>query len=84
MAGLPESVTDRAQEILSTLEGADLSVGGDRRPARSAGRPQEIQLTLFEGKDDALRAEIAAIDLNRLTPLEALQVLAALKAKLDR
>jgi DNA mismatch repair protein MutS len=84
MAGLPESVTDRAQEILSTLEGADLSVGGERRPARSGRRPQEIQMTLFEGKDDALRAEIASIDLNRLTPLEALQVLAALKAKLDR
>jgi DNA mismatch repair protein MutS len=84
MAGLPESVTDRAQEILSTLEGADLSVGGGRRPVRSAGRPLELQLTLFEGKDDALRAEIGAIDLDRLTPLEALQVLAALKAKLDR
>jgi DNA mismatch repair protein MutS len=84
MAGLPESVTDRAQQILSTLEGANLSVGGGRHPSRPVGRPQEIQLTLFEGKDDALRAEIAAIDLNRLTPLEALQVLAALKAKIDR
>jgi len=84
MAGLPESVTDRAQEILSTLEGANLSVGGGRGTSRAAGRPQEMQLTLFEAKDDALRAEIAGIDLDRLTPLEAMQVLAALKAKIGR
>jgi DNA mismatch repair protein MutS len=79
MAGLPESVTDRAQEILSTLEGANLSVGGGA--SRGAGRTPDMQLTLFEAKDDALRAEIAAIDLDRLTPLEAMQVLAALKKK---
>jgi DNA mismatch repair protein MutS len=83
MAGLPPSVTDRAQDILATLEGADLSVGGGVRSSRPAVRAKEIQLTLFDAKDDALRTEIAAIDLNRLTPLEAQQVLASLKSKLS-
>ena len=93
MAGLPEEVTERAKKILENLEGAGLSVhkqaesGGHR--ARGRVLPREFQLTLFEiparqflgGGDDALREELNKLDLDKMTPLEALQKLAELKGK---
>jgi DNA mismatch repair protein MutS len=40
-----------------------------------------MQLTLFEMKDDALRNELEGLDVDRLTPIEALQKLSELKRK---
>jgi DNA mismatch repair protein MutS len=80
LAGLPRAVTDRAREILSALEHDELARGG--RPSVSGTRSDtRQQLTLFQAPqpDDDLRRRIAAIDLDRMTPLEALTVLAALK-----
>ncbi|MFN0158105.1 MAG: DNA mismatch repair protein MutS [Bacteroidota bacterium] len=45
---------------------------------------QEVQMTLFEIKDDALREELKKIDVEKMTPLEALQKLAEMKDKLSR
>jgi len=42
-----------------------------------------VQLTLFEMKDDELRQKLQALDVNSLTPLEALKILAALKEKVS-
>lgn len=83
MAGLPSAVTERAQEILKNLEGSELSVHDDARGGKKKGRIAggNIQMTLFELKDDALRQELVGIDLDALTPLEALQTLAALQKK---
>ncbi|MEP7310363.1 MAG: DNA mismatch repair protein MutS, partial [Acidobacteriota bacterium] len=85
LAGLPRSVTDRAREILSALEHDELARGG--RPSVSGTRtdPQR-QLGLFQPPqtpDDELRRKLAAIDIDRLTPLEALTVLAGLKKEVD-
>jgi hypothetical protein len=41
----------------------------------------EVQLTLFEMKDDPLRAELASLDIDGMTPIEAIQTLAALRKK---
>jgi DNA mismatch repair protein MutS len=84
MAGLPQELTDRAGEILRNLEGSDLNVHSDgtpdrKRKGRIAGAP--VQMTLFEMKDDALRAELATLDVDTMTPLEALQALATLRRK---
>ena len=80
MAGLPGELTDRAGAILRNLEGSELNVHGDgKRRGRIAGG--DVQMTLFELKDDALRAEIAALNVDAMTPLEALQALAALRRK---
>ena len=50
---------------------------------RSALTPEEkIQLTMFEMKDDELRATLNKLDIDSLTPLEALKLLAKLKATL--
>ena len=81
MAGLPEEVTERAKQILKNLEGSDLSVHTEEGPKKGRGRiaEHEVQLTLFEMKDDALREELKKIDIEKLTPLEALQRLAELR-----
>lgn len=92
MAGLPEEVTERAKRILKNLEGSELSVHGERGSGgggegsgkKTKGRvAPEVQMTLFEIKDDALREELRKIDVDRLTPLEALQKLAELKRKVE-
>jgi len=92
MAGLPEEVTERAKKILKNLEGSELTVHREGEEGsgfkvqgsgkKSKGRvAPEVQMTLFEMKDDALREELKKIDVERLTPLEALQKLAELKKK---
>ncbi len=80
MAGLPDEVTERARRILRNLEGSDLTVHGkaSRKP-KGRIHPEEPQMTLFELKDDALRDELKKIDIETMTPLEALERLAHLK-----
>jgi DNA mismatch repair protein MutS len=84
MAGLPEEVTERAKSILKNLEGSELTVHADGKEKRGKGRLRnaQIQMTLFEVKDEALREKIRAIDTDAITPLEALQKLAELKRSL--
>ena len=81
LAGLPASVVRRAREILSGLEADELTRGG--RPSLS-GRdkaPAGQQLGLFQAPpDDGLRERLRAIDVDTLTPLAALTLLAELKA----
>jgi DNA mismatch repair protein MutS len=99
MAGLPEEITERAKKILKNLEGSELTVHGEesaesrsgsgfgvRGLSKSKGRiaPTEVQMTLFEMKDDKLREELQKIDVDKLTPLEALQKLAELKKRVDK
>ncbi len=83
LAGLPKAVIDRAREILSALERDELSRGGRPSLSGTADDPQR-QLGLFQAPAviDALRDKLAAIDVDRLTPLEALTTLADLKKEL--
>jgi len=43
--------------------------------------PAQAQMTLFEMKDDVLRSELRSIDVEAITPLEALQKLHELKRR---
>lgn len=81
MAGLPEEVTERAKRILENLESSELQVNGRHTKGRIP--PPGVQLTLFEMKNDHLREELRKIDIDKITPLEALQKLAELKKGLD-
>ncbi len=90
MAGLPDEVTERAKGILKNLEGSDLNVhggegsgNGDTSARKIKGRiaPAEKQLTLFEIKDDPLREQLRNLELDKMTPLEALQKLAEMKMR---
>jgi DNA mismatch repair protein MutS len=71
VAGLPSGVIARARQVLTDLE--------QQRPLE----PPEVQLGLpMEMTPDALRKELEAIDPEALSPLEALQKLYQLRAKL--
>jgi DNA mismatch repair protein MutS len=86
LAGLPPSVLARARSILSSLEQDELTRGG--RPSLSGPPPApQQQLGLFQTvvneADERLKERIREIDLNRTTPLEALQLLSELKNELS-
>lgn len=86
MAGLPGEVTERAKKILKNLEGSELTFHDEKEERKAKGRiaPTEVQLTLFEMRDDKLREEIKKLDLEKMTPLEALQKLAELKKRVEK
>jgi len=80
LAGLPPAVVARAREILNGLERDELSRGG--RPSLSGeGSETRQQLGLFQAPaaEDPLRARLRGLDPDRLTPLQALSLLADLK-----
>ncbi|MBI2834798.1 MAG: DNA mismatch repair protein MutS [Acidobacteria bacterium] len=85
LAGLPPGVVARAREILQSLERDELVRGG--RPALS-GAPtmDQHQPTLFEADrsgEGALVSRLRGIDVNRITPLEALAILVDLKKEVE-
>lgn len=72
MAGVPPGVLERAADILGDLEG--------REPAR-APKTERLQLTLFEAEEAPVVKELQKLDVNVLTPLEALRLLDEWKRK---
>jgi DNA mismatch repair protein MutS len=81
LAGLPAPVVKRAAAILKSLEADELSRGG--RPSLSGTAPASTgQLGLFAPavvEIPAVVERLRALDLDRLTPLDALNLLADLK-----
>jgi DNA mismatch repair protein MutS len=82
LAGLPATVIARAREILQALEQDELSRGG--RPSLTGTKTDpRRQLGLFQAPvEDPVRDALAAVDVNNLTPLEALTLIADLKKQL--
>jgi DNA mismatch repair protein MutS len=81
LAGLPNEVIDRAREVLIEHESAEHQLTGQlandqSRPARAA------QLTIFTPISQPVLEKLREVDLNRLTPLEALNLLAELKSQI--
>jgi DNA mismatch repair protein MutS len=81
LAGLPPTVVARARDILNGLERDELSRGG--RPSLS-GAPvdRREQLGLFQvppAGDDPIHRRLRELDVNELTPMQALSLLADLK-----
>jgi DNA mismatch repair protein MutS len=78
LAGLPEEVVARAREVLANLEQGELDETGAPRLAHGKGEESERgtnQLNLFGVRDGQLYRELHAIDPNRITPLEAMELL---------
>jgi DNA mismatch repair protein MutS len=82
LAGLPESVIERAREVLQELERGSTDAEGLPRLAHSASAAKSgsYQLGLFSRPDRQLSKRLEELDLERLTPLQALNELAKLKA----
>jgi len=87
MAGLPGELIARAREILSNLESNELTPHSNkpRLAARRRGHNVNVnQLSLFEDeKVSKLKKELKDVDVNQITPIQALQKLDELKKMLD-
>jgi DNA mismatch repair protein MutS len=82
MAGMPRSVVRRANEILKDLEESHNKKELTKPIADIAGHREGLQLSIFQLDDPVLkqiRDEILGIDIDNLTPLEALNKLYNIK-----
>ncbi|MCW5861091.1 MAG: DNA mismatch repair protein MutS, partial [Caldilineales bacterium] len=79
LAGLPRQVIGRATEIMRQLE--QQAAANDTLSLDPKGA---VQLDLFAAGPDPIRQEVEEVDINTMTPLEALNFLYALKQKAKR
>ncbi|HOK41329.1 MAG TPA: DNA mismatch repair protein MutS [bacterium] len=80
LAGIPEKVINRAKEILQNLEKQELNLIESAKPIEE----KQIQLTLFslEQEEYDWINEIKNLDINKMTPLDALNKIAYIKEKI--
>ncbi|HEX6100892.1 MAG TPA: DNA mismatch repair protein MutS [Thermoanaerobaculia bacterium] len=79
LAGIPHSVIDRAREILVTLERKERDLVEETRRKG----PDVRQLGLFSSKEQGIVDAIRSVDLDTLSPRDALNVLYELKQRLE-
>jgi len=82
MAGMPKSVVARANEILKDLENSDEKGSVSKPVGEIADHREGFQTTIFQLEDPVLkqiRDQIKNIDINNLTPVEALNKLNEIK-----
>lgn len=82
MAGMPKSVVKRADEILVQLEGKQNGQALAKPVGKIAQQREGYQMSFFQLDDPVLkqiRDEISGLDLNNLTPIEALNKLNEIK-----
>lgn len=87
LAGMPRSIVERADEILAKLESDNVkqNLGIRNKLQTSKDSMHGMQLSLFQLEDPVLsqlRDELIALDINSMTPLEALYKLDELKKSL--
>ncbi len=84
LAGVPNTVCERAEQILANLEQHELNVTGDpvlMNPA--AARGERInQMDLFRPAAEEVADRLRQVDANILTPIEALNLLSELKRRI--
>ncbi len=93
MAGMPPSLIDRANEILAQLEEKNMS--DDLAPVKNGSRSilekvkdiglPKMQLNIFDVHSvtfEEIRSLLEKVDINRLTPVEALLKLQEIKSKI--
>lgn len=95
LAGLPDEVIGRAKEVLANLEKAEFNdmgepvvahkdpVAGDASKEEKEKEALEPQLGLFASKEGALAKEIVNLNLDAMTPIEALNKLHELRKKAE-
>lgn len=84
IAGMPRSIVKRSNEILKQLESDNSQVGSVGKPnvKRLEENREGMQLSFFQLDDPVLcqvRDEILGLDINNLTPMEALNKLSEIK-----
>jgi DNA mismatch repair protein MutS len=87
MAGMPPKLIDRANEILEQLESKNVDNSGEEKSADLSKNIKKLcapklQLNIFDAHSqtfDEIRQMLDSIDINRLTPVEALMKLNEIK-----
>ncbi|HXG57813.1 MAG TPA: DNA mismatch repair protein MutS [Thermoanaerobaculia bacterium] len=78
LAGIPQPVIERARVILGTLERKERAMVEETR-----GRVPSRQLSLFDSRESGVLEAIRSLQVETLSPLEALNRLAELKRRLE-
>jgi len=84
IAGMPRSIVKRANTVLKQLEeeGSEVGAAGKPKLENIADKKDGVQLNIFQLDDPVLsqvRDEILGLDINNLTPVEALNKLNEIK-----
>jgi DNA mismatch repair protein MutS len=79
LAGLPHEVIVRAREVLAEHEYAEQQATAHLSPG---AHPPPTQLTIFTPLSQPVLEKLRDVDLDRITPLEALNLLAELKREI--
>jgi DNA mismatch repair protein MutS len=84
LAGIPGPVTQRAREILKKHEENEHQLS-DNLTVRARRKPKIVvnQMSLFTALEEELRNALRVIDVDSMTPLEALRLLSELKKKAE-
>jgi DNA mismatch repair protein MutS len=82
LAGLPAGVIARARGVLKLHERAETQQVARALEAANSGAPQPVQMTMFTPLSQTIVDRLAAVDVDGLTPREALNLLAELQREL--
>ncbi|MCF7793399.1 MAG: DNA mismatch repair protein MutS [Candidatus Cloacimonetes bacterium] len=88
LAGIPKRVISRAKQILQNLEEHELSAQGLTATARKQLKSASSQMNIFEAiieksdQKNEILEEIRNMDVENMTPLEAIKILSELQEKL--
>ena len=94
LAGVPDSVTERAKELIEELSSADIATrareiaeatptASKRKPVKRTDEVEAGQLSLFDAvNNDTIIDEISQIDITSMTPMDALNTLYNLQNKI--
>ena len=82
LAGLPNEVVVRAREVLAEHESSERRLSEHLTPGSSIEPERPTQLTIFTPLSQPVLEKLREVDLNRLTPLDALNLLAELKKEI--
>ncbi len=80
LAGVPKEVTKRANQILNTLERK--SIIGSKKEEKEDKKQVTGQLGMFNFKLAEIAQELDKVNLNELTPIDALNTLVKIKEKM--
>lgn len=80
LAGIPRQVLERSKEILAELENGGMSY---QKTPQVRSVPASYQLNIFSPNDSLVVEELKKMDLDKLTPIEALNKLSELKKKIN-
>lgn len=87
LAGVPEAVIHRAREVLHNLEEGELDKSGRPKIAEGEGlgkRKNPWQMSLFVDEGDRVIQELKNLDIDSMTPLDALNMISIWKDRLKK